>query len=163
MRLVLDATPLIHLVRSGFYKHFSDLGAEFLTTEEVAGELKLGEPGYPENQIIRRLIEDEILEISNPKKALKVIDGTHKGEVSVIALAREKTAVAVIDDRIARLYAKGLGVKTVHSTFLLFLALKKGLISKQKAKDVVNSMIDAGWRCDVETYKNVLQVIDDIG
>ncbi len=71
--------------------------------------------------------------------------------------------MGTIAARVARLYADGLGVKTVHSTFLLFLALRKGLISKQKAKDVVNSMIDAGWRCDVETYKNVLQVMDDIG
>ena len=163
MQIVLDATPLIYLIRSGFYKHFPDLDIELLTTGEVVKELKLNEPGYPENQIITRLIEDKILGISNPKKALKVIDGTHEGEVNVIALAREKTAIAVIDDRIARLYAKGLGVKTVHSTFLIFLALEKGLISKQKAKDIVDSMIDAGWRCDVETYKNVLQIIDSVG
>jgi len=162
MWLVLDATPLIYLIRSGFYKHFSDLDVELFTTGEVIEELKLNEPGYPENQIITRLIEDKILGISNPKKALKVIDGTHKGEASVIALAREKAAIAVIDDRIARLYAKAFRVKTVHSTFLVFLALKKGLISKQKAKDIIDSMIDAGWRCDVETYKNVFQIIDSI-
>lgn len=160
MQLVLDATPLIYLVRSGFYKHFSDLGIELLTTGKVIGELKPNEPGYPENQIIMGLIEDKTLEISNPKKALKVVDGTHEGEVSVIALAGEKTAIAVIDDRIARLYAKGLRIKTVHSTFLVFLALKKGLVSKQKARDVIDSMIDAGWRCDVETYKDVFRVID---
>lgn len=88
--------------------------------------------------------------------------GPIRGGVSIIALAREKTAVAVIDDRVVRFYAKGLRTKTVHSTFLVFLALKKGLISKQKAKNLVDSMIDAGWRCDIETYKNVLQVIDDI-
>ncbi len=75
----------------------------------------------------------------------------------------EKTAIAIVDDRIARLYAKGHGIKTVHSTFRVFLALKKGLISKQEAKDFVDSMIDSGWRCDVEAYKNVLQVIDRIG
>jgi len=163
MLLVLDATPLIYLVRSGFYKHFSDLDVELLTTGEVIEELKLNEPGYPENQIITILIEDKILETSNPEKALKVIAGTHKGEVSVIALAGEKTAIVVVDDRIARIYAKGLRIKTVHSTFLVFLALEKRLISKQKARDIVDLMIDAGWRCDVETYKDVLQVIDRIG
>lgn len=162
MRLVLDATPLIYLVRSGFYKHFSELDIELLTTGDVIDELKFDEPEYPENQIITKLIEDKIIGRSNPKTVLKVIAGTHKGEASVIALAGDKTAIAVIDDRVARLYAEGLGITTVHSTFLVFLARKKGLISKQKAKDTVNSMIDAGWRCDVETYKDVLQVIDSI-
>ncbi len=161
MKLVLDATPLIYLVRAGYYKYFSQLGIKLLTTKEVIKELKLDE-AYPENQIIARLIEDNVLEVHNPEKTLKVIHGTHKGEVSVIALAMEKNAIAVMDDRIGRLYAKGLGIDTAHSTFLIFLALKKGLISKQKAKEFVDLMVDAGWRCDVETYKNVLRLIESI-
>ncbi len=97
------------------------------------------------------------------RKIKSPLDSLQIGEVSVISLAGEKTAIAIVDDRIVRLYAKGLGIKTVHSTFLVFLALEKGLISKQKARDVLDLMIDAGWRCDVETYKDVLQVIDRIG
>jgi predicted nucleic acid-binding protein len=162
MELVLDTTPLIYLTISGFYRYFPGLGLKLWTTGEVAKELRLEDGGYPENQIISKLIEEEVLVVSDPKKTLKIARGIHKGEASVITLAKEKGAVAVIDDRVGKLYGESLGVKTVHTTFLVFLALKKGLMAKQKAKDFIDSMIDAGWRCDVETYKNILRAIDGL-
>jgi len=134
MELVLDTTPLIYLIKSGFYKYFTGLGLKLWTTGEVVKELRLEDGGYPENHIIAKLIEDKILVISNPKKIPKTPNGVHKGEASVITLAKEKGAVAVIDDRVGKLYGEGLGVKSVHSTFPVFTALKKGLISKEKAK-----------------------------
>jgi predicted nucleic acid-binding protein len=160
MELVLDTTPLIYLTKSGFYKYLPELEVKLRTTVEVVKELRLEDGGYPENQIVSKLIEDKILVVSDLKKTPKTPNGVHKGEASVITLAKEKRAVAVIDDRIGKLYGEGLGVKTVHTTFPVFIALKKGLISKEKAKDFIDSMIDAGWRCDVETYKNIHGAIE---
>jgi predicted nucleic acid-binding protein len=52
-----------------------------------------------------------------------------------------------------------LGIKSFHSTFLIFLAVKRGILSKEEAKNIVDYMIDSGWRCDVETYRNILRVL----
>jgi len=81
--------------------------------------------------------------------------GAHKGELSVISLAKETNSICVIDDRIGRALAKSLKGKTIYSAALVVEALKK-----QEAKNFINKMIANGWRCDVETYKEILAQIE---
>jgi predicted nucleic acid-binding protein len=156
--LVLDTTPLIHLVRVGFHIYFDKLGVEIITTGEVLKEIKLDE-NFVENIAIKDLIRAGKIRIENPKSMKKIVTGTHTGEVSVISLAKETNSVAVIDDAIGRAYAESLNVKTVYSTFFIFRALKKRVIKRQKAIDFINKMIVNGWRCDIETYQKIISKI----
>jgi predicted nucleic acid-binding protein len=159
MKLVLDATPLIYLVRAGFHTHLHKLGVELFTTKEVLEELGLEDKGYPENNIISGMIEDGAIKVLKAEEKLPKVKGIHRGELSVIALAREIEGIVIIDDRAGKVYARTLGIKSFHSTFLIFLAVKRGILSKEEAKNIVDYMIDSGWRCDVETYRNILRVL----
>ncbi len=159
MRLVLDATPLIHLTKVGFHIYFEKLGIEIITTHEVFKELKIAED-FPENAAIKRLIESKNIRVEDPKKLLPIAKGTHIGEVSVISLAKETNSVAIIDDVSGRSYASSLNVKVFHSTFLIIRALVKKIITKQEAKNFIDKMIANGWRCDVETYREILAKIE---
>ncbi len=159
MKLVLDATPLIYLVRAGFHTHLHELGVELFTTKEVLEELRLGDKRYPENSIISRLVEDGVIGVLKADKKLPGVKGIHRGELSVIALAREIDGIAIMDDRAGKIYARALRIKSFHSTFLIFLAVKRGILSKKEARNIIDYMIDSGWRCGVETYRNILKVL----
>lgn len=162
MKLVLDATPLIYLVRTGYYRFFPYLDVELFTTNEVLKELKLEDPGYVENEIIKKLLDEGVIQAMDSGRKIRPIKGVHNGELSVISLAMEKEAIAVMDDKPARFYSKSLGLDTVYSTFFIFMGIKKRLISKKNARDYVDMMIEEGWRCDVESYKNLIKVIEEL-
>ncbi len=162
MRLILDATPLIHLIKAGFGHYFEKLSIELFTTDEILKEIRVDEDLF-ENVTIKDLIKSGNIKIKNPKKIRKIVKGTHIGEVSVISLAEETDSIAVIDDRLARAYGKSLNLTVVHSTFLVFRALKKKVIDKRRAIDIINTMIDNGWRCDITSYKEIIAKIEEIG
>jgi len=162
MKLVLDATPLIYLVRAGFHSYFQKLGMEFFTTEEVVEELRLDDNKYPENSIITQMIGEGVIRVLKPKEKLPEVKGIHIGELSVIALAKEIGGIIIMDDKKGKIYARTLGIKSFHSTFLIFLAVKKGILPEEKARKIIDCMIDSGWRCDIETYRNILHILDRI-
>ncbi len=162
MKLVLDATPLIYLVKSGFHSYFRKLGVDFFTTEEVINELRLDEDKYPENSIITQMIGEGIIRVLKPKEKLPAVKGIHTGELSVIALAMEMGGIVIMDDKKGKIYARTFGIKSFHSTFLIFYAVRKGILSKEKARKIIDCMIDSGCRCDIETYRNILRILDGI-
>lgn len=143
MRLILNATPLIHLTKAGF--PFEKLAAELITTEEVLKEIFAAD--FPENVRIKNMLNSKRLVVKNPK--------AHKGELSVISLAEETNSICIIDDRIGRAFAK-----TIYSAALVVEALVKKIITKQEAKNFIDKMIANGWRCDVETYRDILAKIE---
>lgn len=155
MRFIFDATPLIHLTKVGF--PLERLPAELVTTEEVLKEIFVGD--FPENVAISSMLKSK-LKVINPKNVLKGGFGIHRGELSVISVARETNSVAVIDDKIARALAKSLKVKTAYSAALIFEALEKDIITKREAINFVDKMIAGGWRCDVETYRVILAKLE---
>ncbi len=161
MRLILDTTPLIHLVKAGFHIYFDKLDVEIITTSEVLKEIKLEEE-FVENATIKSLVESKKIKIENPKSMEKMIGGTRAGEISVISLAKETNSIAVIDDALGRMYAQSLNVEVIYSTFFIFRALKKKLIQKQEAIDLINKMIKNSWRCNVETYTKIINKIEKI-
>lgn len=157
MRLILDATPLIHLTKAGF--PLEKVGAELITTDEILRELLAGE--FPENVRIKNMINSKKLNVKNPKHILEGLD-VHKGELSAISLAKEENSICVIDDRIGRIFAKSLKIKTIYSVTLIIESLKKKKITKQEARNFIDAMIANGWRCDVETYKEIVARIERV-
>jgi|GEM_PF-4863634 len=150
MRLFFDATPLIHLTKAEF--PFEKLEAELITTSEVLKEVLAEE--FPENARIKGMLNSKKLSIENPKSALEETR-IHKGELSVISLAKETNSICVIDDKTARAFAKSLKVKTIYSAALIAEASKKKLVTTQEAVSFIDKMISNGWRCDVESYMEI--------
>jgi len=42
----------------------------------------------------------------------------------------------------------------------LMRAVAQRLITKERAKQAINEMISAGWRCSIETYLKILDAIE---
>ena len=157
--LILNATPLIYLAKIAFFKHLKKLGLKLITTEQVLIEIVTED--FPENNEIRQLLKDRtlIVEVAEIEKLFK-LEELDEGEASALSLAKKKKLPLVMDDRAARAVASLNNISIYHSSYLIFLALKKKIISKQQSIDYLQQMIDAGWYCDIQTYMMIRDKIE---
>jgi predicted nucleic acid-binding protein len=75
--------------------------------------------------------------------------GIHAADADIIALAKEGTGLAVIDDEVARKTAKIYSIDYVGTPYILARAASERLVFKTQAKGAVKSMVSSGWRCNV--------------
>ena len=165
--LVFNSTPLIYLTKAGLSRVFEGLQDEKLTSpvvkREVVDEGK--RKGVPDAVVLDKLFANGVFKVCQPsdrKFLARLLEtrGLHLADAEVLALAREHAGIAVIDDEVARKTAKVYGVDYVGSPYVLMRAVCQGLISKAKAKQAVNDMVSAGWRCNVESYAKIMEVLD---
>lgn len=154
--LVLDATPLIHLTRIGFWKYAGSY--LLLTTPLVVKELSLDRQ-FPETLALKAMLSSKQLRVVTPHSVHPQVAGLSAADLSIIQLARQQKAIAVIDDEAASLFAQTSNVSTVHSSTLLVHAVKTKKIGEQEAVELVNQMIEGGWHCDTQTYAAILASI----
>ena len=165
--LVFNSTPLIYLTKAGLSRVFEGLQDEKLTSpvvkREVVDEGK--RKGVPDAVVLDKLFANGVFKVCQPsdrKFLARLLEtrGLHLADAEVLALAREHSGIAVIDDEVARKTAKVYGVDYVGSPYVLMRAVCEGLISKAKAKQAVNDMVSVGWRCNVESYAKIMEVLD---
>ncbi len=158
LKLVLDATPLIHLGKIGFWKDAGPSDFTLFTTPWVMSELQLDLAGV-QTATVRALVTDGKLRIETVD-ALVRVEGLSPADVSVVLLAKRLGAVAVLDDRLARNYAFTQGVKTVYSSSLLIDAVRNGVWTSDEGKQQLDALVSSGWYCTVLAYQRIRKAID---
>ncbi|OIO25872.1 hypothetical protein AUJ14_03195 [Candidatus Micrarchaeota archaeon CG1_02_55_22] len=159
VELVLDATPLIHLTRAGFWRYLG-VGFTLVTTPQVAAELGLDNERRPEAHALRQLFSSKKLSEIEPKAAVPNIPGISVADASVVCLARERGAVAVIDDHLAVAYARAVNVRTIHSTALVIDAVRRKRLGKKQAVGILDAMVAGGWHCGTKAYSEIRNAIE---
>jgi len=165
--LVFDATPLIYITRAGLSKVFEDLEDEKLTSPHVKREVvdEGRGKGVPDAVILEKMFRDNVFKVTEVKNqeflaSLLETRGLHVSDAEVLAIARERDGIAVIDDEVARKTARIYGVSYVGTSYILMRAVSQGLVTKERAKQAINEMIFAGWRCGVEIYARLMDAIE---
>ena len=165
--LVFDATPLIYITRAGLSKVFEDLEDEKLTSPHVKREVvdEGRGKGVPDAVILEKMFRDNVFKVTEVKNqeflaSLLETRGLHVSDAEVLAIARERDGIAVIDDEVARKTARIYGVSYVGTSYILMRAVSQGLVTKERAKQAINEMIFAGWRCGVESYARLMDAIE---
>jgi predicted nucleic acid-binding protein len=167
--LVFNSAPLIYLAKVGLSKVFEDLTGEKVTSPEVKrevvdeGNLK----GVADAVVLERLFDRKVFQVVEPKdkeflSRLLKTKGLHVTDAEVLALAKELDGLAVMDDEVARKTAKVYGIAYVGTPYVLVSAVLEGLVAKEKTKQVVNEMVSAGWRCSIESYAKIMEVLEKI-
>lgn len=167
--LVFNSTPLIYLTKAGLSRVLDEMEGEKLSSPEVKREVvdEGKQRGIPDAFVLDKMFENGTFKICKPtdKRFLARLSetrGLHSADAEVLALAHEHAGIAVVDDEVARKTAKVYGIDYAGSPYLLMRAVREGLISKVKAKQAVNDMISAGWRCSVENYSRILTLIEKL-
>ena len=150
--MICNATPLILLAKInhlGLLKNlFSSVTIPHSVKEEVLIKHK---PGY---FVINEAIKTGWIKIANPKKDINL--GLGKGENSAINLAKERKEKLIIDDAFAIKVAQALGIDTIRTTTVIFIAVDKKIINKKKAISIINNLIDNGYYISPAHYSSIL-------
>lgn len=167
--LVFNSTPLIYLSKAGLSGIIENLKGEKLTSPLVKAEVvdKGKLKGVPDAIALEKLFDNGVFKLCKPKDTaflsrLSLTRGLHVADAEVLALAKECEALAVIDDEVARKTAKVYGIDYVGTPYVLVRAVFEGLLSKEEAKLAVNDMVSAGWRCSVESYAKIMELLEKV-
>ena len=167
--LVFNSTPLIYLSKAGLSGIIENLKGEKLTSPLVKAEVvdKGKLKGVPDAIALEKLFDNGVFKVCKPKNTaflsrLSETRGLHVADADVLALAKEYEALAVIDDEVARKTAKVYGIEYVGTPYVLVRAVFEGLLSKEEAKLAVNDMVSAGWRCSLESYAKIMQLLEKV-
>lgn len=154
-RLVLDATPLIHLAKAGLLE--ATLGSfEVIVAESVLEEVTRGE-APPDAVMIRGAADEGRIKVHKPRdgdmvRALMRHREVHRGEAETMASAAELGAAAVMDNGVAWAVANLYGVPTKPGTlYLLFRLVSLGLLDSRDAEDRLDQMVKTSLYLDSRT------------
>ena len=167
--LVLNATPLIYLTKVGLSNVFEDLKNEKLTSPEVKREVvdEGKRKSVPEATILQKMFENKVFKTIEPRDQpflVRLLEtrGLHTTDAEVLAIAKERNGIAVIDDDVARKTARIYGISYVGTPYILMRAVFQRLITKERAKQAISDMIFAGWRCSIESYAKIMEAIEKL-
>ncbi|MGA3061423.1 MAG: DUF3368 domain-containing protein [Candidatus Bathyarchaeia archaeon] len=165
--LVFNSTPLIYLSKAGLIGIIERSNTEKLTCPLVRVEVvdKGKQKGVPDAFVLEKLFDNGVFKICEPNDKLLLsrlseTRGLHVADAEVLALAKECDGLAVIDDEIARKTARVYGIGYVGTPYVLERAVSQGLISKTEAKRAVNDIVSAGWRCSLESYAKIMELLE---
>lgn len=165
--LVFNSTPLIYLTRIGLSRIFEELKDEKLTSPSVKHEVveEGKRKGVADAIILDKLFQKGIFKVVKPKNAslletLLQTKGLHVTDAEVLVIAKEHDGIAIVDDEVARKTAKIYEIAYAGTPYILVKAVSQGLIAKEKAKQAINDMVFAGWRCGVETYAKIMESLE---
>ena len=167
--LVFNSTPLIYLSKAGLSGIIENLKGEKLTSPLVKSEVvdKGKLKGVPDAIALEKLFDNGVIKLCRPKDTvflsrLSETRGLHVADAEVLTLAKECEALAVIDDEVARKTAKVYGIEYAGTSYILARAVFEGLISKDDAKLAVKDMVSAGWRCSLESYAKIIELLEKV-
>lgn len=159
---VTDTSTYTHLWRAGHQNLLRDLapGGIVLVPTDVSDEIENGRSGHPNIGSVAStpwaqlavLTQTEVWTQLQVKAALGGGPTEHLGECAVIACARQRRLVALIDDRAAIAQAERLMV-TSHSTLWIVIEAWRSLFDgdRSQAECVVDDLLATDMRLPVDS------------
>lgn len=170
--MILNSTPLIYITRAGYKRIFREFN--FVISKEVYREVVTEgkNKGIADAFVIEELINGGIIKIKKIKNKkflsfLKKIAADyamplHPGEAEVLALAKERDDIAIIDESSAREIGNVLGIKVRGSMYLFVKLFKKKLLSKNQLLDALDEMVKAGYWLSPDDYTKIRNELDGL-
>lgn len=169
---VSNATPLIYLARLNKLQLLKQIFTQIQIPPEVKNETvnRRKEKAYPDAYVIEEAINDgwlipEPLTPKNNEKseALAHMMGIDIGEAQAIILAKQKNEKTIlIDQSNARAVARKLELNPRGTIFVILTALRKKLITKNAAKQMLDKLVEANFYISVNIYRDTLKTIEKL-
>ena len=146
--MIADATALICLSKIGKLELLKKTYKKIIISSAVEREVLIeGKEGY---RGIYNAIKSGWITVANPKKLIKL--GLGAGEEQAISLAIERKDNLILDDAFAIKAAKALNVPFIRTTTIILVALKKKIVTKKQALQILNELINNGYYISTKEY-----------
>lgn len=162
MDYVFDASPLIYLGKVRALEKVSLLSGKKFIPQSVYDEVVLKglERRELEATYVNTLIREKKFIVETPKIKREQKALLSKADLEVIFLAKEKNAIAIIDEIYAREVAESVGIKRHGTLYIILLLLQEKKITKKEAKQYIDGMIHHGFYISIEMYKETIKKIE---
>ena len=158
--LVLDSSAIIVLAEINMAGLIEAFGMEIIVPQAVYEEVVVKGRGRPGSEELRDLIRRGKVGVLKPRNRA-LVEALHDplgmGESEAIALAVERDCTVVLDDRIARLKARSMGIAVKGTIGLLGLAYGKGLIDKGELIQALRGLKEHGFRVSDRVVNEILK------
>ncbi len=158
--LVLDSSAIIALAEINMANIMEALGVEIIVPQAVYEEVVVkghSRPGSGELEDLARQGKVKVLAAQDRALVEALHDPLGIGESEAIALAVEHGCTVILDDRIARLKAKSMGLAVKGTIGLLRLAYDKGIIDKDKLIRALRELKEHGFRVSDSIINEILK------
>jgi len=167
-----DATPLIYLARIGRIQLLKNLFQHIQVPNEVKVEVvdRGKEKNYPDAYVIEEAFNEGWITLgnltrNNEKKASILVEaaGIDIGEAEAIMLTRQKAEETILMDQAhARTVARQFGLKPKGTLYLIVVSARRGMLSKQDAKEDLSRLVEANFRISTKIYDTTLRAIEKL-
>lgn len=146
--MISDSSPIIFMAKINSLDILKKLYHNITIPQEVKEELLIEEK--LDSKIISKAIEEGWIKIESQNDKFNLKLG--KGEDAAISLAKEKNDSILIDDALGIKAANSFNIKIIRTTTVILLALKKKLINKKEAHNLINKLIESGYYISPNYY-----------
>ncbi|MBI2631897.1 PIN domain-containing protein [Candidatus Pacearchaeota archaeon] len=158
---VVDTSCLTYLIKINKLLFLKTLFSKIFITEEVLGELEMGFEGVTE---IKDKLNDWIFieEQENKLEALQLCreEGIEYTDALLILVAKKKKDILISNDSALIRIARIKGVECWWFTRCIIEGLKRKLIKKNEAKEILLSLVKNGMYLDNVVFAVLLEKID---
>lgn len=159
---VVDSSVLIHLSRinklSLLKKYFNNV----IITQEIYDEVKTGIGASEIEKAYKSWIAIEKPKNSDEIDNTSKLEDINKADSSLIILAEEKKEILLSNDYALIIVARSKGIECWWPTTLILHCLKKKIITKKEANQILLELIESGMRLSNEVYAAILREIDNL-
>jgi len=158
--IVSNETPLIHLAKIKKYSQLKSLYKKVIISQEVKIEIvdegkKLNKP---DALLIEKEIESGFIEVKKVSKLIETILELEPGELSTLSLAKKlRIDEVLIDETLGRTAAKIAGLIPRGTLYILLKNLKLKKINFDNFLNILNKLIESGFRLKEEIYIKVIE------
>ena len=159
---VVDSSVLIPLSKINKLSLLKRYFSSILITQDVRTEVSTG-TGASEIELACK----NWIKVENPKNRKEVsriskLEDIEKADASVIILAKEKRKILLSNDYALIMVARSKGVECWWLTTFLLRCLKKKIITKMEAKQILFLLVESGMNLDNAIYAAILREIENI-
>ena len=151
--MISNSSPLIFLSKINQLFLLKKLFNQVFISREVKDEALI--KSKPGSINILNAIDEGWIKVVEVKKNIPI--GTKGGESSVINLAIEREDKLIVDDAVAIKIAKSFDIETIRTTTIIFMAVKKNLITKEQAISFIDKLIEIGYYITPTYYATILK------
>src|SRR3989344_4155320 len=161
MRYIFDSSALIYLGKIKLLSKVMLLeGNKFIPQSVYDEVISIGiQRMEPEVGYIKEIIDKKAILIKNPKVKIDGFQSLSLADKDVLALAKETSSIAIIDEIYARNVADSYGIEHHGTIYLILKLLQKRIIKKEEAVNSIDNMIKLGFYLSTVKYKEILDVI----
>ena len=160
--VIVDTSVLIPLLKIGKINLLKKFFNKIIITKEVEKEIKTGKIGVSEFEEANKLWIEIKEENSEKAEKLANVEDIEKTDASIILIAKDQKDIILSNDYALITVAKSKNIECWWLTTFIIKILKKKIITKKEAKEIMSDLIKAGMRLKNEIYVAILDEIDKI-